>query len=416
MKLTLHKKYQNLFKDLSTVRYIVISGGRGSGKSFASSLYLANKFVNSKKNCIYLRQYLTNADSSTIPQFLSQTDVLNLRSFFKIKHGEIENMNGSKLYFKGFKTASNDSDSQLKSIPNLETVLIEEATEVGEKDFDKLNLSVRDKDSSPKIILCLNPSHKKHWIYKRFFERKNVPYNFNGIFEDTIYIHTTFLDNIDHIDETFLKEAEETKKYDILKYNNDFLGMWLDNDYNALWSKELLEVAKDFTTPLDHYNSKYYLGIDIAVSTGQKSDETALTLIEKSNDQYFVLDCIHGKFTPDEWANKCKELKQNYRNLYIVAEKNQGGDLISSTLKHVGINSNIKLVTATKSKILRAEDILILYEQKKVHHTKILPQLETEMLTYSGDPKDKSPNCLDSLVWALKEASQKGNSSTLYIS
>jgi len=112
---------------------------------------------------------------------------------------------------------------------------------------------------------------------------------------------------------------------------------------------------------------------------------------------------------------KCKDLRSKYRNLFIVAEKNQGGDLISATLKHVGINTNIKLVTATKSKILRAEDILILYEQRRVHHTKIMSQLEEEMLSYSGDPKEKSPNCLDSLVWALKEASQKASSGSLYI-
>lgn len=363
-----------------------------------------------------MRQYLTNADSSTIPQFLAQTDILNLRQYFKIKHGEIENANGCKLYFKGFRTAANDSDSQLKSIPNLETVLIEEATEVKEKDFDKLNLSVRDKDSIPKIILCFNPSHKKHWIYKRFYERTNVPYDFNGIIDDTVYIHTTYLDNLEHVDETFLKEAEKTKQFDILKYNNEFLGMWMDEESKALWSAELLNLAKDFKTPNDHFDSKYFLGIDIAVSTGQNSDETALTVVEKNNKNYYVLECIHGKFTPDEWANKCKDLKAKYRNLYIVAEKNQGGDLIASTLKHVGINSGVKLVSATKSKILRAEDILILYEQNKVHHSKIFSQLELEMLTYSGDPKEQSPNCLDSLVWALKEASSGGNSGSGYLS
>lgn len=359
---------------------------------------------------------MTNADASTIPQFLAQTDILNLRSFFKIKHGEIENNSECKLYFKGFRTASNDSDSQLKSIPNLETVLIEEATEVKEKDFDKLNLSVRDKDASPKIILCFNPSHKKHWIYKRFYERLNIDYDFNGIIDDTVYIHTTYLDNLEHVDDSFLKEAEKTKQYDILKYNNEFLGMWLEDDNHALWTKELLSLAKDYSTPENHFDSRYYLGIDIAVSTNQNSDETALTLVEKNNNNYFVLECIHGKFTPDEWANKCKDIKAKYRNLYIVAEKNQGGDLIASTLKHVGITSNVRLVSATKSKILRAEDILILYEQNKVHHTKLFSQLELEMLTYSGDPKDKSPNCLDSLVWALKEASSKGNSGSGYLS
>lgn len=389
--------------------------GRGSGKSFTSSLYLANKFYSSKKNCIYLRETLTNADVSTIPMFLSQVEVLKLNQYFKIKHGEIENRYGQKLYFKGFRTSSNDADSQLKSIPNLETVLIEEATEVSEKDFDKLNLSVRDKDSHPKIILCLNPSFKKHWIYQRFFEQKGVEYNFTGIKDDTLYIHTTYLDNIKNLDDSFKKEAEETKNVNILKYNNLFLGMWNDENRHALWSQELLNLAKDFKECDNHFDSKYYLGIDIAVSTNKDSDETALTLVEKNKDQFYVLDCVHGKFTPEEWSIKCKDFRNKYRNLYIVAEKNQGGDLIASTLKHVGINSNVKLVSATKSKILRAEDILILYEQRRVHHTKIMSQLEQEMLTYSGDPKEKSPNCLDSLVWALKEASQKSSSGNLWL-
>lgn len=416
MIIKLNKKYQDLFKDLLNVRYTILSGGRGSGKSFATSLYLGNKFNYSKFNCIYLRQYLTNANNSTIPMFLNQIKLLNISKYFKVKQGEIENQNGCKLYFKGFRTASNDSDSQLKSIPRLETVLIEEATEVSEKDFEKLNLSVRDKDASPKIILCLNPSHKKHWIWKRFFERKNVPYNYCGIVDDTLYIHSTYLDNLDNLDESFLKEAEETKKYDILKYNNDFLGMWLENDYNALWTKELLERCKDYLIPENNFESKYYLGIDIAVSIGKNSDETALTLVEKNNNNYYIRECVHGKFTPEQWAEKCKDFRSKYRNLYIVAEKNQGGDLITSTLRHVGITSNVKLVTATKSKILRAEDIKILYEQNKVHHSKHFPQLELEMLTYSGDPKEASPNCLDSMVWALKEASQKGQSGNLYIS
>lgn len=157
---------------------------------------------------------------------------------------------------------------------------------------------MRDKDSHPKIILCLNPSHKKHWIYKRFFEDKNIEYNFNGIVDDTLYIHTTYLDNIKNLDDSFKKEAEETKNINILKYNNLFLGMWNDENKNALWSNELLALAKDFQTCKDHFESKYYLGIDIAVSTNQDSDETALTLVEKNNDQFYVLDCVHRKVYP----------------------------------------------------------------------------------------------------------------------
>lgn len=182
--------------------------------------------------------------------------------------------------------------------------MIEEATEVSEKDFDKLNLSVRDKDSHPKIILCLNPSHKKHWIYRRFFEEKKIDYDFNGIVNDTLYIHTTYFDNLKNLDQSFLKEATDTKEVNILKYNNLFLGQWNDENKNALWSNELLALAKDFQTCQDHFESKYYLGIDIAVSTNKDSDETALTLIEKNKDQFYVLECIHRKVYTRRMVNE----------------------------------------------------------------------------------------------------------------
>lgn len=84
-----------------------------------------------------------------------------------------------------------------------------------------------------------------------------------------------------------------------------------------------MSLAKDFRECQDHFESKYYLGIDIAVSTNKDSDETAMTLVEKNGDQFYVLECLHGKFTPEEWANKCKDIRSKYRNLYIVCEKNQ---------------------------------------------------------------------------------------------
>lgn len=399
MKIKLNKKYQNLFKKNDEIRYIVISGGRGNGKSFASALWLVLQFYQSPYNSLYLRQTLTNADVSTIPQFLQQVQVLKLHSYLNVKHGEIGNTTGGKLFFKGFRTSSNDQDANLKSIPNLQNVLIEQATEVTEQQFDKLNLSLRAKFLHPKICLCFNPSHQNHWIYKRFFKMKNIYPEFNGISGDTLYIHGNYLDNVTNLDKTFLNEAENCKQMDPLKYENQFLGKWLKNNYNSLWTKQMIGASHTFSQP-PRYFDKVVVSIDPAVTAKQNSDTTAISVCGLAQDVYWVIDCVDGKWTPLEWAETAKMMYERYNADLIVAEANQGGDLVAANIRNViGDSVQIQLVRASKGKILRAEPIASLYQQHKVIHTKYFQQLEYEMLTYSGDPKEKSPNALDATVW-----------------
>lgn len=78
----------------------------------------------------------------------------------------------------GIESSQLSADSKLKSIPNLENVLIEEASEISEDEFDKLNLSVRDIDSQPKIVLTFNTSSQNHWLYEKFYKKRNVDYNY----------------------------------------------------------------------------------------------------------------------------------------------------------------------------------------------------------------------------------------------
>lgn len=410
---TLNSKYQELFKDPKDIFFFFLYSGRGAGKSFAVSLFLATRLINGYGNLVFCRQYMTNAQTSIIPEFLDKIQILNIKKYLKINKNCITCLlNGNKLFFKGLETAEGTAEASLKGIPNLACVVIDEMQEVKEEAFDRLIGTIRNKGLNLKVICALNPTNKKSWQYQRFF--KDLPQNFTGKVDNRFYIYSSYFDNIKYLNEVALHEIENIKKVNILKYKNQYLGEWLSTDKNALWNLQLLNLAKDFKSPSDHNNSSYFLGVDIAVSTNKDSDETALTLVQKNNKQYYVLECIHGKFTPLQWSTKCKELKTKYRNLYIIVEKNNGGNLIENALNNVGINSNIKLVTATKSKILRAQDILVLYQQNKVHHAKNFPQLQEQMLTYTGDPKEKSPNCLDSLVWALKSATTNSNSQSFY--
>lgn len=112
-----------------------------------------------------------------------------------------------------------------------------------------------------------------HWIYKKFYEQRGVDYDFIGVKDGVLYIHTTFLDNIDNLDESFLREAENCKKYDPIKYARDFEGKWLEDSENALLSKELLDLALE-KVELSGEFDKVVVAIDPAVSTNKNSDNT----------------------------------------------------------------------------------------------------------------------------------------------
>lgn len=289
--------------------------GRGSGKSYATSLWLAQNFVFSKKNYLYLREYMSNASVSIIPQFLTQVDELGIN--FKITKNEIVNAFGKKLFFRGFHSASAAADANLKSLTNLEIALIDEATEVSEEDFTRLDLSLRDKDCFPRIVLVLNPSYCQHWIYRRFFE--NVPFDFNGIKNDVTYVHTTFKDNEDNLAKSFLNEAERVKRTDLRKYANIFLGEWRDANENAMFNQIHIELAhKECNEKIDYS----VIAIDPAVTSNKTSDETAICLASKAGDHFIVREMLHGRWTPMEWANKVKDLENECDE--IVYEANQG--------------------------------------------------------------------------------------------
>jgi len=120
--------------------------------------------------------------------------------------------------------------------------------------------------------------------------------------------------------------------------------------------------------------------------------------------QYYVLYDGTLRASPDSWARKAVELYHEYKANRIVAEKNNGGDMVGSVIHHVDPTVPIKLVTATRGKRIRAEPVSALYEQGKVHHVGGFDQLEDQMVSWTPD-SGISPDRMDALVWAITELS-----------
>jgi len=226
--ISLNTKYKPLFEN--DTRFFVLTGGRGSAKSFGVGTFANLISFESKHRILFTRQTMTSAHLSIIPEFQEKIDLMELNGFFEINKNEIKNrQSGSEIIFKGLKTSSGDQTANLKSLQGVTTWILDEAEELtDESTFDKINFSIRQKGIQNRVILILNPSTKEHWIYKRFFEAEGVQEGFNGIKGNTTYIHTTYLDNISNLDDSFLTEVERVRKTNPKKYNHVILGGWLD--------------------------------------------------------------------------------------------------------------------------------------------------------------------------------------------
>ena len=150
-----NKKYSPI--STADSRYFIVTGGRGSGKSFSINLLLVLLTYEAGHTILFTRFTLASAYISIIPEFIDKIETLNIQEDFHITKDEIINKrSGSKIIFKGIKTSSGDQTANLKSLTNVSTWVMDEAEElVDENIFDKIDLSVRNLKNQNRIIMIL---------------------------------------------------------------------------------------------------------------------------------------------------------------------------------------------------------------------------------------------------------------------
>jgi phage terminase large subunit len=235
----INDKYKTLFTNTDK-RYSIVTGGRGSGKSFAVTLFLVLLTEQANEVILFTRYTLISAHISIIPEFLGMIELLGWEDRFTITKDQVVNkITGSKILFKGLKTSSGTQTANLKSLSGVTCWVLDEAEElIDEKVFDKIDLSVRSKNAQNRVIMILNPSTSEHFIYKKWFE--------NGENKNTCYIHTSYLDNKKNLDESILEEIELMKISNPKKYEHVILGGWLDKAEGVVltnWKKGIFDTS-----------------------------------------------------------------------------------------------------------------------------------------------------------------------------
>ena len=151
------------------------------------------------------------------------------------------------------------------------------------------------------------------------------------------------------------------------------------------------------------------ISIDPAITSNAESDMTGIVVAGVDvNGIAYVIEDHTGRYTPQQWASKAVELYREHMADRIVAERNQGGDMVRHTLHTEDETVPVKLVHASRGKMARAEPVSALYEQDKVRHVRGLNDLEDQMVQWEPLGSIGSPDRLDALVWAITDLSLNG--------
>lgn len=284
--------YQNTDKFI-----ILITGGRGSGKSFSTSTFLerltfemtpAEKIVH---QILYTRYTMVSANISIIPEFLEKAKLDGTQKYFRSTRSEVINrMTGSKVMFRGLKTSSGTQTAKLKSIHGITTFVVDEAEEwVSEKEFETIMLSIRQKGIQNRIIIVMNPTDNNHWVYRRFIENTHKEVMYDGVpvqistHPNVLHIHTTYLDNIENLSPEFIKEVEDMKENDPEKYAHTVIGRWADVAEGAVFKH--IGVVKEFPK----WCKKVAIGLDF----GFTHDVSAAMMCGMIDDSLYIEELFY---------------------------------------------------------------------------------------------------------------------------
>lgn len=224
--------------------------------------------------------------------------------------------------------------------------------------------------------------------------------------EKTVVTRGSTYDNKENLAAAFIHTV--VKRYEGTRLGRQELNAEVLEDIEgALWSRANIDATRIKREAVPEMR-RVVVAIDPAVTSGEKSDETGIVVAGLGQDDHgYILDDASGRFTPIEWARKAIWLAKTHKADRIVAEVNNGGEMVENTIRMVDSNASFRAVHATRGKVVRAEPVSALYEQSKMHHVGSFPMLEDQMCVFTQDFSKSvsgySPDRVDALVWAITD-------------
>jgi len=399
VKIDKNPKQLEAIRLMNSNQTTLLEGGGRSSKTFIILYAIVIRALRVKSDHLICRFRFAHVKQSICYQSIPKLfEILKLKTRVILNKSDwfYEFPNGSTIWVGGL----DDKERTEKILGNeYSTIFINEASQVS---YDSYEILLTRLNPCPelkgRVYMDYNPPSIHHWGHKIFHERKfpdgrPVP--------DDNYAHLLMnpADN-KFISPEYLKTLENLS---MAKRKRFLLGEYSE-DAGSLWKRAWFKYSDNLPDM-----QRIVIGVDPSGTVG--GDEIGIIVAGMSNNVYYILDdySLHG--TPNEWADEVNSAYLKWKADVVVAEKNFGGDMVESTLKNSNQQMNVKLITSSRGKIVRAEPISALYEQGKVFHRVPFLALEDEYCMYTSD-SDFSPNRLDSAVFSLQELS--GDSASIW--
>lgn len=318
--------------------------------------------------------------------------------------------NGSEIWVGGL----NDEKAMERILGNeYATIYVNEASEVQYTAFLLLRSrlaqvckTIDGGELSQRMYADLNPTTRMHWTYRLW--REGVDPQDETPIDRKQYAHTVInpYDNQANLSGDYLADLESLPERQKKRF---LLGEYVADDENALWRREYFRrsvLAEDGGWPVSMV--RIVIAIDPAVTSAIGSDETGIIAVGLGSDgNAYVLADESGKYRPEEWARRAISMYHSLGADRIVAEVNQGGDMVESTVRAQAPDVPYRAVRATRGKVVRAEPVAALYERGKVFHIGSFAELEDQCCSVTTGFDSKlagwSPDRVDALVWAITD-------------
>lgn len=308
--------------------------------------------------------------------------------------------NGSELWIGGL-----DDKERSEKILGMEflTVFVNEASQISYDAFTTLltRLAQLIPGAKNRLFVDMNPPSKKHWSYKLWIEGLEPDDNTKlskTVVDEYGALKMNPADNLENISDTYialLESMPERKKKRFLR------GEFGDDSEGALWDDDMISVNRVHECPPLR---RIVVAIDPAVTNKDTSDETGIIVGGVGfDDHFYVLEDVTDTYTPTQWAQAAIRMYKKWEADRVVAEVNQGGDMVEAIIHGIDKTIPYSSVFATRNKLTRAEPVAALWEQGRAHHVGTHVDLELEQTSWESKNGEKSPNRIDALVWCAFE-------------
>lgn len=360
MQINLSKKFRQLFKLLDAVNYpdvdtVIMTGGRASGKSFTVALFSLIALVQHKWNVLYTRYTNMSIVDSVKPEVSDKIEMLNYENVCTDTQRQIES-GSNRIAFKGIKTGSKIQTANLKSLSGFNCFVVDEAEEVPDfETFKKVFYSIRDTEKRNLTILILNPTTKQHWIYREFFEKRNVPAGSNIVHDNVMYIHTSYLD-VDprHIAKNIVRDYDRLREENKQKYDNIVLGGWVESIEGLLIPLSTLQTAKR-----DRYITLNTAWNICVVDPADKGGDNyaaifARIIVDTGRLNVYIADVIYSTQGIEANSTRVNEKMRQYNCEQVLVEVNGLGVAAAINIKReLSGNATLTPINSTKTKEVR---------------------------------------------------------------